>query len=130
MAFTRNHISYVSDDEIDGTATGTHDLFTTNDNGVPLNVYQGFNYTIEEENVLTPGVISIGTNDPDYNNIVSMKSIGGELGLGLLELVNSIDPIPPNTLVKVKINTACTPVLFQTPTLNFKPGLFGTDVEL
>jgi hypothetical protein len=129
MPSTRNLIAYISEEEIDGTQTGTFDVTTTQNEGVPFHPLVVEVSVVEEEHVLTPCIISIGTNSPDFNNIVSSKSIGGILGLSILDLAPNAQSVPANTLIKGKVNVAAIPELFQTATQNFKVALMGFDVE-
>lgn len=127
--WTRNLIGYISETEIDGTVTGVTDLTTTQDEGVPFHPLVGKAVIITQSNVLLPCTINVGTNSPNYDNIISGKPVGGPLSLALLELIEGSAQVPPNTLIKVKVVTACTPVPLTTPELSFKVGTMGFDVE-
>ena len=126
--YTRSKI-YYSESNADGAQTGTTQITQTTDSGEynfqPLQVYA---QVTQEQNVSTPAVVSVGTNDPDYNNIVNAESIGGALGMVPL-------PIEPNLLqvgaeidIKVKVNTACIPVPSTVPTLEFRIILSGLEM--
>ena len=126
--YTRSKI-YYSEGNADGTQTGTTQITQTTDSGEynfqPLEVYV---QVTQEQNVLTPAVVSIGTNNPDYNNIVSAKSIGGAVGMIPLQTESDLLQIGPETDIKVKVNTACIPVPTTTPTLEFRAIIVGMDI--
>lgn len=128
--FSRNNIVYFSESVIDGTQTGVTSVTTTlDDEYPPFHPMIAAAIIEEEESVLTPCVISIGTNNPDYNNIVNSKMVGGALGLTLLDLAPNAPTISPESEIKCKVNVACIPQLLQTPILNFKVAVHGFDVE-
>lgn len=123
--------TYTSDSAIDGTTQATSTIETTlTEDGVDRRfqvlVVQGT--TVEAEHVLTGPVISIGTNSPNYNNIVSSQSIGGVLGMiGGLTLSSDLEEIPEGTDIKCKVVTAATAVPLHSVTHTFKVTLFGID---
>ncbi len=126
--YTRSKI-YYSESNADGTQTGTSLITQSTDSGEynfqPLHVYA---QVTQEQNVLTPAVVSVGTNDPDYNNIVSAKSIGGAVGMIPLQIESDLQKIGPEVDIKVKVNTACIPVPTTTPTLEFKIIVLGLEM--
>lgn len=127
--WTRNDITYISETEIDGTVAGTTDLTTTQDSTDPFNPMVCVGIIKQEENVLVPCIISVGTNAPNYNNIVQSLTIGSGIGnIIQLSLASTYNQIPPNTLIKVKVNVAAIPVLLTTPISKFKIAIHGFDV--
>lgn len=126
--YTRSKI-YYSEGNADGTQTGTTQITQTTDSGEynfqPLEVYV---QVTQEQNVLTPAVVSVGTNNPDYNNIVSAKSIGGAVGMIPLQVETDLPKIGAEVDIKVKVNTACIPVPATSPTLEFKIIVSGMDI--
>lgn len=126
--YTRSKI-YYSEGNADGTQTGTTHITQTTDSGEynfqPLEVYV---QVTQEQNVLTPAVVSIGTNNPDYNNIVSAKSIGGAVGMIPLQIQPNVEQVAGETDIKVKVNTACIEVPATTPTLEFRVIIVGMDI--
>ncbi len=126
--YTRSKI-YYSEGNADGTATGTTLLTQTTDSeSLNFQALEAYVQVLEEENVLTPAVISVGTNDPNYNNIVSGKAIGGAVGILPLQIQLSPAQIPALTDIKIKVNTACIAVPLHTPTLNFKVIVSGMEL--
>lgn len=126
--YTRSKI-YYSESNADGTETGTTLITQTTDSGEynfqPLEVYA---QVTQEQNVLTPAVVSVGTNNPDYNNIVSAKSIGGAVGMIPLQVEGDLPQIPGETDIKVKVNSAAVPVPATSPTLEFRIILSGLEM--
>lgn len=126
--YTRSKI-YYSESNADGTETGTTQITQTTDSGEynfqPLEVYA---QVTQEQNVLTPAVVSVGTNNPDYNNIVSAKSIGGAVGMIPLQVEGDLPQIPGETDIKVKVNSAAVPVPATSPTLEFRIILSGLEM--
>lgn len=125
--YTRS-IIYLSEGDADGAATGTTLVTQTRDSGEynfqPLRVQAR---VTQAQNVLTPAVVSVGTNDPDYNNIVSAKSIGGVLGCISLLTEANVLTVDPETDMKVKVNTAAIPVALTTATLDFRLVIEGVE---
>lgn len=129
MGFSRNVGAYFSDAPIDGTATGVSSVDTVLTGYPPFHTIAASVVIDNAENILTPAVISIGTNHPNYNNIVNAKAVGSAVGLKILELAPNAPAIPPETEIKVKVNAAAIPIPALTATLDFKVALIGYDVE-
>lgn len=121
--------NYYSESNADGTATGTTLITQTSDSGeYNYQPFEVFAQVTQEQNVLTPAVVSVGTNDPDYNDIVSAQAIGGVVGCVRLQVVGDLPQIGPETDIKVKVNTACIPVIATTPTQLFKVIIRGMEM--
>lgn len=125
--FTRTLV-YYSEQDHDGTVTGSSLVTQSKETELSLYIIGAAVAVTEEENVLTPCTISIGTNSPDYNNIVSAQVIGGIVGCLPLPVVSNNTQIPGQTDIYVKVNVACIPELLQTPTLNFKVMIEGIEL--
>lgn len=125
--YSRSKI-YYSPGDTDGTVTGTSEVTQTSEGELSFQPFEAYVQVTAEENVLTPAVISIGTNSPNYNNIVSGKAIGGQVGILPLQVQVNLPVIEPETDIKVKVNTACVAVPLTTPTLLFKVFVSGMDV--
>lgn len=125
--YTRS-IIYLSEGDADGAATGATLITQTRDSG-EYN-FQPFRVQVrimQAQNVLTPAVVSVGTNDPDYNNIVSAKSVGGVLGCINLLTETNVLAVAGETDMKVKVNTAAIPVPLTTATLDFRIIIEGVE---
>lgn len=130
MAFTRNLIEYESDSDADGTTVGNYTITTTVNNAGhpnfdPLLVIARIS---AQANILTGATVNVGTNSPNFNNIVSAQPLGGVLGVVVLPLANGATTVPLNTTITVRVSVAATPVPLTTPTLIFRVKLLGTDV--
>lgn len=125
--YTRT-IVYYSEENHDGTQTGSTLITQTKDAELSLYVMGAAVAVIDEEHVLTPCIVSIGTNSPNYNNIVSAQGIGGISGCLPLPIINNNTQVPPATDIYLKVTTACVPELLQTATLDFKVMIEGIEL--
>ena len=126
--YTRSKI-YYSESNADGTTTGTTLITQTTDSGeYNFQPLQAYAQVTQEQNVLTPAVVSVGTNSPNYDNIVSAKSIGGAVGMIPLQIEADLPKIGSEIDIKVKVNTACIPNPLTTPTLEFKVIILGMEM--
>lgn len=126
--YTRELI-YLSETDVNGLSTGSTLLTTTRPSVDPVNFYT-FDVRVlvnQLNNVTGAPVISIGTNSPNFNNIVNQKSIGGSRGAAPVATVPVVTPIPPNTDIFVVVNTATTPS-GANPQLTFKVTVIGLEI--
>lgn len=131
MPFSRNLIVYTSDGDANGAAVGNYPVTTTvnnagNPNFHPLLVTARI---LTQANILTPATINIGTNSPNFNNIVNGQQLGGVLGMIVLPLAQGAAPVPLNTPIVVRVSVAAGPVPLTVATLTFRVTLLGFDVE-
>ena|SRR5215813_7743140 len=124
---TRNFIAYITESDIDGTTIGIHDLTTTQNSGRPFNAQICGVSIVSESNVLTGCTINVGTNSPNYDNIVSGQVVGGGSTPYSLAVRRDAAEVSPNTLMKVNVTSACAAVPLTTPTLSFQVQLTGFD---
>jgi hypothetical protein len=124
--YTRSKIYY--SESVDGTQTGTTLVTETTETEEDFQPLEAYAHVVSEENVVTGAVVSIGTNDPHYNNIVNGKSIGGALGIVPLQVQLNLPRIAPGTEIKVKVTAACIGVPLTTPTLDFIAFVSGIDL--
>ena len=126
--YTRELV-YLSETDVNGLSTGSVLLTTTRPSVDPVNFYT-FDVRVlinQLNNVTGAPVISIGTNSPNFNNIVNQKSIGGGRGAAVLATVPVVTPIPPGTDIFVVVNTATTPS-GANPQLTFKVTVIGLEI--
>lgn len=82
------------------------------------------------DNVLLGPVISVGTNNPDYDNLVKLRSAGGILGLTALVLEPGRPVVPEGTTIKCKIVTAAIKLNpLADVTFDFKVVVSGFDTQ-
>lgn len=123
--------SYYNDAPIDGASTGTSTVETTitetgYDRKFQCMIAQAT--VVESEHVAIGPVISIGTNDPYYNDMVSAKSIGGLVGeIAKISLESEIPELAEGVEIKCKVNTAAIPTLGHGATFTFSVTLHGVD---
>lgn len=131
MPTTGNTVRHFTSDSIDGTATGTHLIGTTvtDPNGIRKYHTLIVDVNIEIlEDVATPAQISIGTNSPDWNNLVAAQSIGSGL-LNIKTLALSADRIliEESTDIKCKVVSAAIGIPLCTPSCTFNATVFGIE---
>lgn len=87
--------------------TGSFVLCVTDDNGYMLHPEVVRMKATTASGVITPPTMSIGTNSPNYNNIMAASLLPAGLGnldkILQLALSNPVDPIQPNTEVRGNI---------------------------
>lgn len=128
--YTGTHLTYYSETEIDGTVTGSTLVTTTAPPAQTYNLYpiKVFAKIDTTSGVITPAVVSVGTNSPDYNNIVQVKTIGNTAGdITLLDIIIDETVIPPSTPIYCKVNVAC---IGTSPVSQFKIGVTGAVINL
>lgn len=131
MATSTGSRSYMNDTPIDATSTGTHTIETTI---APTGVDRRFHCMLADativdvDNMLTGPIISIGTNNPDYDDIVAAQSVGGALGIiNALDISPDRAEIPEGTDIKCKVRTAAIPVPLHSVTCTIKLSLLGVE---
>ena len=115
-----NSISILSSQTIDCTATGTSLVSKIGDTGRFIIVA----FFLILDDVAGPTVsgnepfISLGTNNPDYNDIAAdaqLSGIDSQYQVGGFN--SSAFSFPPGTEIKAKVNTAAVPVNVTTYTI-------------
>lgn len=127
--YTRELI-YLSEADVNGLNTGSNLLTATRSSIDPVNYYP-FDVKVlinNINNVSGAPIISVGTNSPNFNNIVNQKSISGGKGSTSIPMNNVVLPIPPETDIFVVVNTATTPS-GANPQMTFKVTLLGLEIE-
>lgn len=123
--------SYSNDTLIDGTDPDTYAIETTiTQSGVDRRFHCLIADAVvaECEHLLEGPLISIGTNSPDYNNLVEAQRVGGILGsIAAITLSPDRPEIGEGVDIKCKVISAAIPTLFQTATCMLKINLFGID---
>lgn len=123
--YTRSYIYHSETFQTDGTNTGNTFITNTFNPNAPGSVFVWYDvhvYIHEATNILTPALISVGYNSPNYNNIVSTQAVGGSLGLVKLLTVGTSGEIPHGetpTELYVKVNVAALGIPLTTPVLKF-----------
>lgn len=129
MSVFTNTRTYISP-ELDGADNGTETVETTVTESGADRRFMTLLVSIvmtDTDNVLLPAIISIGTNSPNYNNIVSAKPVGSLIGAILgFALAADLAQIPEGTVIKCKKNAVAT-ALLGSPTCKFKVALHGLD---
>lgn len=120
--FSCNNVGFrgaASTTAISGTSTGNTTLCNSESDEIhpfAINIE-----TTSASGVVTPAIISIGTNSPNYNNIVSMTTVPTSAGTAKTVLLDSAYTVIPNsTDVVVKVGTAAIGT-----SQNFKVAILG-----
>lgn len=103
---------------VDGKTVGDTTVVNTGDGE-----FRVASISIEPINVaglVLPATVSVGSNSPNYNNILTLSTVGGIADTISVVLPNGSKVIPANTDIKVRVVTAAT-----ATTQNFKVFLFG-----
>jgi hypothetical protein len=120
---------YSSEGNADGTQMGSVLVTRTQDSGeYDYQPVHAFARVMQEQNVADPAVVSVGTNEPDYNNIVNAQPIGDAAGCIELPLVEDWPVIGPETDIFVKVETPCVAEPETIPTLEFRIVLVGANL--
>lgn len=79
---------------------------------------------VEASGVTTPANISVGSNSPDFNNILAAATVGsvGSTSLSIQNLFTAGIKIPSSTDIKVKKTAQAV-----ATTLKFRVALFGSN---
>jgi len=92
-----------STDDIDAESTGSTVITDTEDDQCHPMVAQI--EAVEVDTVITPAVISIGTNSPNYDNIVPVAYLG-VVPFVVQNFTISAVRVPANTEIKARVVTA------------------------
>lgn len=118
---------YKNDTVIDATAQGATTIETTvTDAGADRRFHCAIvdPVIVNKEYMLAGPVISIGTNDPDYNDLMTAQQVGILAGLALS---TSRPEVPEGTAIKCKVVTPATAVPFHSVVCDLRVVLIGVD---
>lgn len=124
MPITFTNFRYYLSDQLDGTIVNTHLVGTTfpNLHHYPLGVSAEI---VSVQNIILLPRISVGTNSPYYDNMVTSQYVGNLIvGIKALNLVNDMPILDPGIDIKCKIINSASGV---DPVCNFKIIVWGTD---
>lgn len=100
-------IRFVSD-EFDLTANGDHEVGTSFSTGQLFHPI-GAQVVVTDRagTLVTPALVSIGGNSPNFNDIVTVKTVGGVLdGIADLAVNNDVHRLAYGTVIKAKVVAA------------------------
>lgn len=122
---------YQSDSAIDGTAEATSTIETTlTESEFTRDFYlHGVSVLMTNvSNVFSAARVNIGTNDPNYNNMVANQPLGTATGLLLpLTLASGVGVVTEGTAIKCKVIQAAE-ALMGSPTCEFNVIVHGHDL--
>jgi hypothetical protein len=112
---------------VDCTQTGVTLLTRTRETTLQFHPLQIFIKVFGAANIDTPAVVNIGTNAPDYNNIVDGISLQGpnrtfQVGQADLAVLNNL---PSDTDININVVTAATGT---NPNLNIRAAVEGLEL--
>lgn len=104
-----NNFRRVIKESIDGVSTGATTLFSC-PVGANFAIDAVRFYLRDTSGYSTSPIISVGTNNPDYNNIISSLDLSSLDAIGkiLLNPISSVYVPPSGADVKIKVNTAAS----------------------
>lgn len=113
---------------VDCTQTGTTLLTRTRpatSSGAQFNPLQVFIKVFGVTSVTAPATISIGTNSPNFNNIVDGQSIDGPARMLQVTsaMATPLNQLPVDTDIMINVTTAAT-----ATSLNIRAGVIGVEV--
>lgn len=88
--------------EVDAEASGSTVITEIGENEEFYPMVIGEEVT-EASGVITPGTYSVGTNSPNYNNIISLATVGGAVALD--NILASGAKVPEETEIRVRMIT-------------------------
>ena len=107
--YTRNIQANLNTDDIDATVTGAHALFTTDTGNGRFHPTQVVVETSNLDGNTLVGLISVGTNSPNYNNIASGITLSSVLNaMRIFNVEAGTKAVDEGTDVKVKVGIAST----------------------
>lgn len=105
LSASYNPVAYAHSSSQSVTSTGTS-VIHTSQSGYDFQPITVSILTTGASGVVTPAIISIGTNSPNYNNIANNIIVGTSVD-GITNLLTSSPvSIPPDTDIVMKVGTA------------------------
>lgn len=116
------------DGTVDCTQTGATLLTRTRPattSGAQFNPLQVFIKVFGVNNVTVPASVNIGTNGPDFNNIVDGQAIDGPARMMQVTaaMATPLNQLPVDTDIMISVVTAAT-----ATSLNIRAGIIGVEV--
>lgn len=107
----------------DATSTGTSTVHSTGTGEDIIPTAVTFFINNKSGTILTPAVVSVGTNSPNYDNLVSATVLGTVVDNSLTAfLTSNTTKIAANSDIKVKVTTAAAGI---SPVLDFSVYVSG-----
>lgn len=122
----------LSEFTVNGTVIGNTLLTRTRltEGGLQFHPLTGFIKVINAANIQSGAVINIGTNSPNFNNIVNgLTLIGPARTLRIPDAALAVlQQLPIDTDINIRVVTAATPTPGQTVILTFRAGIEGLEL--
>ena len=121
--------NYFSETNTDGTQAGVHLVTQIRNAGeYKFQPRRAAAVVMQEQNVAEGPVISIGTNNPDYNNLVNARQISSVVGCIDLPMETILPLLAGPLDLVVKVVTPCVAEPQQIPTLEFRVIVEGMEI--
>ena len=125
--YTRTLV-YLSETNCNGAATGNTLLTRTriSESGQQFHPFQVFCKVITATNVTVGATINVGTNSPNFDNIVVAQLIADPARtFELTALASVLTQLPADTDINIRVVTAATGA---SPVLTFRVAIIGLEV--
>lgn len=124
--YTRTLV-YLSEGNCNGVATGNTLLTRTRvSDTIQFQPFQVFCRVINATGVTTGATINVGTNSPNFDNIISGQVVAGPARVfQFTALANPMGQLPIDVDINIRVTTAATGA---TPTLTFRVAIIGVEV--
>jgi hypothetical protein len=98
--------------------------------GLQFHPLRAFIKVINAANIQNGAVINIGTNSPNFNNIVNGLTLIGPARTFTVPAASmaTLQQLAEDTDINIRVATAATPTAGQTVTLTFRAGIEGIEV--
>jgi hypothetical protein len=120
-------IIYISELDIDGTVGGVSFVTRTrlSTDGLVFQPIAAYVRVITAQNVNTPATINVGTNGPNFTNILNGEVVNGQTGVTAADSLSRPRTLPVDTDINVNVTV---PATGTNPTLKFRVMILGVEV--
>jgi hypothetical protein len=119
-------IIYLSEIDIDGTVGGVSFITRTRlSDGLVFQPIAAYIRVITAQNVNTSATISVGTNGPNFTNVLNGQVVAGQTGVIVADSLSRPRPLPDDTDINVNVTV---PATGTNPTLKFRVMILGVEV--
>jgi hypothetical protein len=128
MASYTRTLVYLSEGNVNGVAVGNTLLTRTrlSEGALQFHPFQVFCKVITATNVSVGATINVGTNSPNFNNIISGQVVAGPARtFEFTALANPLTQLPIDTDINVRVTNAATGA---SPVLTFRVAIVGLEV--
>jgi hypothetical protein len=122
----------LSEGNANGAVVGNYLLTRTrvSEGALQFHPLGGFVKVITAANIQTGATVNIGTNSPNFNNIVNGMTVNGPARTFSIPAaaLAVLQQLPIDTDINIRVATAATPTAGQTVTLTFRAAIEGLEL--